>query len=269
MSAQVTLAELWVYPVKSLAGTRADRVRVDDRGFAGDRRFMVVDGEDRFVTQRAVPRMALVHPRLEPESLRLEHAAKEPLELPIDAPGPTREVRVWDDRCEAIDAGDEVAAWLSEAIGQRARLVRMPESTRRPADPRHARPGDLVSFADGFPFLLVNESSLDALNERLAEPVDVRRFRPNLVVRGAAPWAEDGFRELSSASLRFHVRKPCGRCAIVNVDPDRGTRGTEPLATLASFRTREGSVLFGQNLVHDGEGELRAGELLDVVDARV
>lgn len=254
------LSQIWIYPVKSLAGYRVPSARVDDRGLAGDRRFMIVDGEGRFLTQRSLPRMACVRALVDGELLRLEHASMEPLALPLEVNGPLREVCVWDDRCEAIDAGELASRWMSEALGTPARLVRMPASTRRAADPRNARPGDLVSFADGFPFLLASESSLDALAARLGAPVDVRRFRPNLVVRGVPAFAEDGWHELTVGALRFFLRKPCGRCQIVNVDPDRGTRGTEPLATLATFRTEGNAVLFGQNLVHDGLGELCEGD---------
>ncbi len=255
----VTITQLWIYPVKALGGARVERARVDDRGLEGDRRFMVVDADGRFLTQRRHPRMACVRARLDGPTLRLEHAGGA-LDVPREVEGPAREVRVWEDRVSAVDAGDEAAAWLSDAIGEHARLVRMPEATRRPADPRHARAGDLVAFADGFPFLLVSESSLEALAARLEAPIDVRRFRPNLVVGGAPAWSEDRWRELETGSLRLLVRKPCGRCRVVNVDPERGTAGTEPLATLATFRTEGHAVIFGQNLVHDGAGELSVGE---------
>lgn len=263
----VAITQIWIYPVKALAGARLPRARVDDRGLEGDRRFMVVDAEGRFLTQRRHPRMACVRARLDGPTLRLEHASGA-LDVPREVEGPAREVRVWDDRVSAIDAGDEAAAWISEAVGAHARLVRMPEATRRPADPRRARPGDLVSFADGFPFLLVSESSLEALVARLEAPIDVRRFRPNLVVRGAPAWDEDTWRELETGDLRFLVRKPCGRCVVVNVDPDRGTAGAEPLATLATLRTQSNAVVFGQNLVHDGAGELREGDVARVITAR-
>lgn len=260
----LSLSQLWIYPVKSLAGVRVERARVERRGLARglvhDRRFMVVGADGEFLTQRQHPRMALVRVAVAEPYLRLEALSCAPIHVPLVPEGSAREVRVWGDTCAAIDAGDDVASWISAFVGCTARLVYMPESTERGADRPYAREGDLVSFADGFPFLLLGEASIEALNERLSQQVDVRRFRPNLVVRGAPPFAEDGWRELVIGSVRFLPCKPCGRCTVVNVDPDRGERSKEPLATLASFRTREGRVLFGQNLVHDGEGEIAEGD---------
>lgn len=259
------LASLFIYPVKSLAGVRVERARVEDRGLRHDRRFMIVDGDGRFVTQREHAAMATITAQLRDAELVLDAPRASTLTVPLEVEGPVREVVVWRDRCDAIDAGDEAAAWIGEQLGIRARLVRMPVTTRRRADPSFARPGDLVSFADGFPFLLATEASLDALNARLATPVDIRRFRPNLVVSGSAPFEEDRWLELAIGGVRFFVRKPCARCTIVDVDPDRGTREKEPLATLATFRARGHAVLFGQNLVHDGEGELAIGDRVEVL----
>jgi uncharacterized protein YcbX len=264
----VRLSEIWIHPVKSLAGGRAVHARVDDRGLEGDRRFMVVDASDRFLTQREHPPMARVAARIEGGSLRLETAGRAALALPIEVEGPAREVTVWDDRCRAIDAGDEAAGWLSDALEREVRLVRMPESTRRPVARAYSSEGALVSFADAFPLLLIGQGSLDALNARLEQPVDARRFRPNLVIAGAPPFAEDGWSELTVGALRLRVTKPCSRCTIVNVDPDGGTRGTEPLATLATFRTKDRQIFFGQNLVHAGEGELSVGDPVIAVSGR-
>ncbi len=262
----LALAALFVYPVKSLAGGPVSRARVEDRGLRHDRRFMVVDADGRFVTQRERPAMATSTARVEGEALWLEREGAAPASVPIEVEGPSREVRVWGDRCRAVDAGDEAAGWLSEALRQPVRLVRMPRRTRRPADPGHAREGDVVSFADGFPFLLATEASLEAVNARLDAPVDMRRFRPNLVVRGGAAFAEDAWRGLRIGDVRFEVRKPCSRCAIVDVDPDSGERAGGVLAALATFRERGNAVFFGQNLVHDGEGELRVGAPVELLD---
>lgn len=254
------LTQIWIHPVKSLAGFRVPEATVEDRGLRHDRRFMVVDPEGRFLTQRELPSMARLRAELDDGALWLVGPEGQSLEVPLDGGADEREVVVWGDRVASVDLGEAAADFLRAQLGVEARLVRMPAATRRPVDPAYARPGDLVSFADGFPFLLVNEASLAALNERLAEPVDVRRFRPNLVVDGAPPFAEDDFGELAIGPVVFHARKGCGRCQIVNVDPDRGTRGKEPLATLSTFRRRGSQVVFGQNLVHDGVGVLREGD---------
>lgn len=258
------LAELWIHPVKSLAGRRVPEAVVEDRGLRHDRRFMVVDPDGRFLTQRTLPAMATLTAAVEGDLLILDGPAGAPLPLPLEGGEVARAVTVWGDRVEALDMGDDAAAWLRDRLGVDARLVRMPQGTRRSSErARHA--GDVVSFADAFPFLLLTEASIEALNARLDVPVDARRFRPNLVVAGATPFAEDGWTTLSIGSVTFHVSKPCARCQIVNVDPDRGVATKEPLATLASFRKEGSNVMFGQNLVHDGEGTIRVG---DRVDAR-
>lgn len=253
------LAEIWIHPVKSLGGMRVPRAEVDDRGLRGDRRFMVVDASGRMVTQREHASMASVHARIEGGSLVLN----EELSIPIDVEGPTREVSVWNDLVEAIDAGDEAARFLSGALAIDVRLVRMPQTTHRRVDERYARGGDLVSFADGFPFLLVTDGSLRALNERLDRKIDARRFRPNLVIEGAAPFAEETWSELAIGPIRFFVAKHCSRCQIVNVDPDTAVRGAEPLAALADLNKREHKVWFGENLLAEGYGEIAVGD--DVV----
>ena len=166
---------------------------------------------------------------------------------------------MWDDVVHAVDAGDPVAEFLSEHLAAPVRLVRMPRETVRAADPSHARPADRVGFADGFPFLLTSVESLGALNARLDDPVCMRRFRPNFVVAGDRPFAEDAWRGIEVGALTFHAVKACSRCSIVDVDPDAGTRGRGVLTALAGFRARGSAVLFGQNLVHDGPGVLREG----------
>lgn len=260
------LAELWIYPVKSMAGVRVARAAVEARGLAGDRRFMVVDPAGRFLTQRELPPMARLRARLHGEWLHLEGPDGCGSRVPRVPSGPTREVVVWDHRCAAVDAGDEVAAWLERSLGRPARLVYMPDDVRRPADLQHARQGDLVSFADGFPFLLATDASLAAVNAALPAPVDLRRFRPNLVLHGVeAPFAEDGWAELRIGELRFYPRKPCSRCPIVDVDPDAGERAPGVLSALSTLRRRGNRVDFGQNLVHEGEGVLEEGAPVEVV----
>jgi uncharacterized protein YcbX len=261
----LTLRELWIYPVKSLAGVRVSRAEVTDRGLRDDRRFMVVDPAGRFLTQREEPAMARLQPRLQDDRWVLEGPSLPLLSVPRDPSGESRDVIVWGDRCSAVDLGEEAAQWLERALGRPARLVHMPEATRRAADPGYAREGDLVSFADGFPFLLTTEASLAAVDARLEAPVDVRRFRPNLVVGGPlAPFAEDGWVEVRIGALRFFPRKPCSRCAIVDVDPDAGARAGGVLTALAGLRRDGDRVFFGQNLVHDGEGALEVGDSVEV-----
>ena len=257
---ELRLSGLWIYPCKSLAGMRVAKAEVVDRGLAHDRRFMLVRPSGVFVTQRELPPMALFGCEIEAGNLTVRAPDGASFTLPLGGlGGPVRSVRVWEDTLDAEDQGDEAAGFFSTRLGAELRLVRMPDDARRAADPDHARTGDLVSFADGFPFLLVTDGSLAAFAARFGAPPDVRRFRPNLVVSGAAPFAEDDWRALRIGGIVFHVKKPCSRCQIVNVDPDRGEAEKSALAVLSEFRRHGSSVLFGQNLVHDGSGVIEEG----------
>lgn len=254
------VSALFVYPVKSCRGFRLSEADVAERGLAFDRRFMVVDGEGSFLTQRELASLASVTTELVPTALRLTAAGAGALEVPLGlAAGPRVRVRVWGFTGEAIEY-EPAAAWLSSLLGLPARLVYMPDDVQRPVSPARARPGDIVSFADGYPLLLVSQGSLDELNARLDAPVGVERFRPNLVVEGATPYAEDAWQRLVVAGVSFRVAKPCDRCAVVNVDPQTGQREIEPLRTLAMYRKQGEKVLFGVNLVHEGCGTIRVGD---------
>ncbi|HHH30577.1 MAG TPA: MOSC domain-containing protein [Polyangiaceae bacterium] len=259
----ITLKEIWVYPVKSLPGTRVSRARVGPRGFSNDRRFMVVSPSGVFITQRKYPRMALLSVELGTDLLRLGSPDGAVIEVPSTPVGPEMQVRVWEDTVTAVDAGDAVAEWLAHVLETPARLVYMPESTVRLADQDNARPDDRVAFQDGFAFLLTSQESLDALNSRLKTPVDMRRFRPNLVVAGGTPFGEDEWTSFELGPVSFCVQKPCARCVIVDVEPDEGVNDGAVLSELARFRNREHRTLFGQNLVHDGCGWLTEGMRLE------
>lgn len=210
--------------------------------------------------------MALVEPRLDAGRLVLSAPGMRELAIPLRDGGSRVTVSVWRDTLEAWSAGEDAATWWSDLLGRRAALVRFADDVLRQVDPTRARPGDAVGFADGFSFLLATEASLAALNERLAEPVTMRRFRPNLVVAGSlAPFEEDGWRRIRIGEIELEVAKPCGRCSIVTVDPATGVRGKEPLATLSTFRREGKEVLFGQNLIHRGRGRLAVGDEVTVL----
>lgn len=264
---QLTLSGLFFYPVKSLRGIALERAPVDARGIHFDRHWMVVDGAGKFVTQRQQPRMALVRTALMPGGLRLSAPGMADLDVAFEPPETGAEtVQVWADRCLAHSAGSEPAAWLSRFLGIDCRLFFMPEQTERAVDPDYANPQDRVGFADGFPFLLISQASLDDLNSRLDQAVPMLRFRPNLVISGSAPYAEDGWRRIRIGALTFRVAKPCSRCVIPTIDPETGEKGVEPLRTLNGYRREGNQVYFGQNLLHDGTGELRLGSAVEVLE---
>lgn len=254
------VAALAVYPVKSCRGAWLDAARLGERGLEHDREWMVVDGEGGFLSQRSQPRLARVRTAVAEGRLVLSAAGHGRVEAALDHDGPARRVTVWHDVVEAVSAGAEAAAWLSDLLEVPCELVRMPSATVRPVEPGRVGPGHRVGFADAYPLLLLSEASLEDLNRRLERPVPMDRFRPNIVVGGCEPYAEDGWASITVAGIELVVAKPCARCVVVTTDQATGERSAEPLRTLASYRRGEGGVLFGQNLVHLGRGEIAVGD---------
>lgn len=266
------LSGLFIYPVKSLRGCAVTGAEIDALGLAGDRRFMVVDENNRFLTQRVLPRMALVTTGLGPANLLLSATGAGSITVPraSDPTAPLRNVSVWkSEGLLAEDCGDPAAAWLSDFLQLKVRLVRIGEKFLRPVlKPDVAGPGDIVSFADAFPFLVLSEASLADLNDRLVasgeDAVPMNRFRPNLVIAGCDAFAEDSWPRFRIGDIVFHAGGPCGRCVITTTDQLTGERGKEPLRTLATYRrdARDPTdVNFGQNLIHETKsGTLRVGD---------
>lgn len=255
------LDALFIYPVKGLRGIAVTEAVVEPWGLQGDRRWMVVDGAGRYLTQRDLPGMARIAAVPDGGGITLSADGMAPLHVPLPRAPVT--VVVWRDQVQAREAGPDAAAWLSRALGQPCRLVHMGDpATARPVDPGYARPGDRVSFADGFPVLAVNAASLDDLNARLAQPVPMDRFRTNLVVSGTSAWAEDSWTTLHVGPVRFRGPKTCARCVVVTTDQATGARprDREPLRTLTAFRRGgDGRVIFGMNLIPDGTGRISIG----------
>jgi uncharacterized protein YcbX len=259
----VKLTGLTVYPIKSCRGIPVSESEIDAFGLRYDRRWMVVDELGEFLSQRSHPRLALVVPTIQDGALRLDAPGMPTLDLPLD-PSPTvaLSVTVWDDTCGATWLGEKPARWFSEFLGCSCSLVHMGGATVRPADPAFAPGGTRVSFADGFPFLLISEESLADLNRRLAQPLPMNRFRPNLVVAGAQPYDEDRWERIEIGGIGLRIVKPCARCLVTTTDQTTAERGREPLRTLATYRKIDGKVMFGQNAVHEGPGRLRVGDLV-------
>ena len=257
-----TVSALYVYPIKSARGVRVAEAEVEGRGLEGDRRWMLVDANGRFLSQRTHPRLARVDVRLTPEGLEVEAPGQGRLSIATPrTSGRTVRVQIWEDALDVRAAAPEAHAWFSEWLGMGVRLVYQPPDVRRAVDARYGAAGDHVSLADGYPLLLTTEASLADLNARLAVPVPMDRFRPNVVVAGTDAFAEDGWQAVQIGPVRFRVAKPCKRCVVITVDQTTGARQSkEPLRTLAYYRQRDGGVYFGQNLIPDGRGELREGD---------
>ena len=263
----IHLSGIFTYPLKSARGIAANSANLDRFGLHGDRRYMLVDPAGRFVTARRVPRLSLIEATPTPSGLTIHLPDGSERDVEVNPAAPPRLVEVWGDTVEACQVSPSVDAWLSGWLEKEVSLVHMPETTYRRVDERFAGREDTVSFADGFSLLLISQGSLDALNHRLEEPVGMDRFRPNLVVDGCAPFAEDQWRQIRIGECTFDIVKPCGRCVMVNVDPTTGQTSREPLRTLSTFRARDREVLFGQNLVHRTMGAIEVGATVRIMDA--
>lgn len=275
----LTLSDLRIYPIKSLGGISVSEAIVDEKGFRYDRRFMLVTPSGTFMTQRNHHDMALIDVNMEGDKLHVWHRNRPDnvLTLPLTPPpgesGKTMPVSIWDDEnVAAMLVSAEADRWFSEALDKPCRLVFMPDSTRRPVDPVYARPDEqgrpsAVSFADGYPYLLIGQASLDDLNQRLPQPVEMLRFRPNIVVSGSLPYDEDAWQQFRIGDLTFYGVKPCARCVLTTIDPATGQQGREPLHTLAQYRRWKHKILFGQNVLADADtgGRLRVGQAVTIV----
>lgn len=262
------LSALYRYPLKSAAAIAVDAAEVTARGLRGDRHWLVIDGDDRFVTGRQCPLLVRVVARDHDDGLRLQAPGHEALDVATPAAtAPRRRVTVWRDEVDAADAGDAAADWLSRVLQRPLRLVAMDARSRRAVDPAYGRSGDEVSFADGYPLLVVGHAALAALNARLARPLPMLRFRPNLVVDGGEAHAEDGWRRVRIGTIAFDAVKPCTRCVFTTVDPASGTVDAdgEPLRTLKTYRRSAAGITFGMNLIARGGGTLRLGDAVTVL----
>jgi hypothetical protein len=244
------LSEIWIFPVKSLGGIRVPSARVLPKGLAHDRRWMLVDGHNQFLTQRVYPRMALFKLAATADGFEISFNAERLLvSVAQGEQGPAISALVWDSPVEVIEVSRQHSEWFSEHLKIRCKLVAFPEANARQIDPNYAAPDQHVSLADGYPLLIVGQSSLDDLNSRLATPVPMNRFRPNLVFTGGRPYEEDGWKNFAIGQSRFTGVKPCSRCVVTTVDQQTAEKGKEPLATLAKYRSKNGKVFFGQNLL--------------------
>ena len=260
------LSGITIYPVKSCAGSNLDNVTLDRFGPIGDRRWLVVDERGRFLSQRDQALMCLVRVEQVQGGIRLSLGDDS---IQVTTPGadaPELRVSVWEDSVLALLADSRAAQWLSAQFDRPCRLVYMPDTCRRLVDGLYAREGETVSFADGFPLLLISQASLDDLNSRLDKPVPMNRFRPNLVVSGCDSFAEDGWRRIRIGDVEFDVAKPCSRCVIPSIDQATAHRDGQINRVLASYRRVNGQVMFGQNLLYQRAGTLSLGDSVEVLD---
>jgi hypothetical protein len=252
------LSGIHIYPIKSVGGISLAEAVVERRGLQYDRRWMLVDETGRFVSQREIPEMALLRTAISLPFLEVYHKnnPEDKVQIPLEIQAtayPRIMVEVWSDRCAARLLDDSIHAWFSSVLGQSVRLVYMPDTTRRRADGRYAPSGQVVSFADGFPYLIIGEASLADLNSRLEELLPMDRFRPNLVFRGGEAFEEDHWSDFFIGDQAFRGVKPCARCTVITTNQETSERSAEPLKTLSGYRKNGNKVLFGQNVILMGE----------------
>jgi uncharacterized protein YcbX len=274
------VSSLHIYPVKSCRGLAVLEMDIDPIGPVDDRRFLIVDANGKFLTQREHPEMAQI--RVRPSAgnwtFFVDHHHSQPVDVPKRAPVgvPPREVTIWRDTVLAEDCGDEIATLLSGLLGSPVRLVRAAHDYKRTIPEKRtpealkSRGGSLVAFGDAFPFLITSIASIGDLNSRLEVPVPMDRFRPTIVVTGCGPYEEDTWTRIQIGNVELHAAGPCGRCAIITTDQHTGERAKEPLATLSTFRRGpEGAVNFGQNFIHASEhGTIRVGDAVTILEKR-
>lgn len=264
----ITVVSLHVYPLKSGAALSLAAAPAGPRGFPHDRCWMLVDAEGRCLTQREHPALALIRFVPLDGAVSVEAPGMEPLHIPWPpARGEQITVRIWDDTVTAAAGSPDADIWFSRYLRAACRLVGTGGDTRRPLPAKYVPEGGEAAFQDSMPYHLVSLSSLAELNRRSSSPVPVERFRPNIVVEGSEPFAEDFWRRVTVGGVPFRVVKPVGRCAVTTVDQRTGAQGKEPLAVLSTFRRKENNVLFGQYLVAEAEGPVRVGDAVDVTAA--
>jgi uncharacterized protein YcbX len=263
------LSALHIYPIKSLGGISLQQSEIVATGLKYDRQWMLIDDEGIFVSQRKYIKLAMLQVHIEAQTMTVEHK-QDPLNtisFSLDeTTGLSVPVTIWDDQSTGVEVSQKVSDWFTAYMQMSVRLVKMPAEARRLVDPRYANEDEIVSYADGYPCLLISQASLDGLNQKLEEPVRMDRFRPNFVFTGGEAHIEDSFGSFYLGDILFSAVKPCARCVLTTIDQQTAEKGQEPLKTLARYRTFNQKVMFGQNLIHQGNGMIRLGDQLRVKD---
>lgn len=266
------LSEIFIYPIKSLGGISLSEALVEQRGLQFDRRMVLVDQNGIFITQRDFPQMALLKTTIRDKNLVVTNSlSNHSIILPLNPDNNTSSerirVKIWNDECEAVIVSKEADEFFSDMIGIKCSLMYMPENEFRLVDPerKYVSENHPVSFADGYPFLIIGQSSLDDLNKRLENPLPMNRFRPNFVFTGGQAFEEDEWKDFTIGDIKFKAVKPCARCVITTTDQQTAERSDEPLRTLSTFRKNGNKVLFGMNLVTYDEGKVKVGDKITLL----
>ena len=267
----LTVSELFIYPVKSLGGISMQAAELTDRGFKYDRRWMLVDEKNRFLSQRELPAMALLQTALTVDGIQVTDRRKprNSIVIPYDAKKrPVVQVQVWDDTCDAILMDEELDKWFTEALQVNCSLVYMPDESLRKVDESYAMDNEVTSFSDGYPVLMIGQSSLNELNSRLEEELPMNRFRPNIVFTGGLPYEEDEMEMFRIGAIAFYGVKLCSRCVVTTIEQTNAVKGKEPLKTLSAYRQQNNKIYFGQNVLYKGYGTIQLGDNITVIQKK-
>jgi len=262
------ISQLFIYPIKSLGGFEVSSAQLTDKGFKYDRRWMIVDANNRFLTQREHPSMSLLQTVIAEDQLvifyKKDHSDKVSFSLTNTKPQKVK-VTIWEDACTAYYVADEVDEWLSVKLSMQCRLVYMPDEEERKVDERYAHNKETTNFSDGYPLMMIGQKSLDDLNSRLAEALTMDRFRPNIVFAGGAAFDEDIMEHIQINKVDLYGVKLCARCVLTTINQSNATKAKEPLKTLASYRLKNNKIYFGQNLLFKQNGLINVGDIIEIV----
>lgn len=261
----LTVSELFIYPIKSLGGISVQQAQLTDRGFALDRRWMLVNDNNEFLSQREIPQMALLQCSIHDEQVLITHKiSQEAFSFHLQEHGSERfQATVWAGSCDVVLVSEQANKWFSNMLGIHCRLVYMPEDSTRKVDEDYAINDDIASLSDGFPLTIIGQSSLDDLNARLEEKLGMDRFRPNIIFSGGVPYQEDTMNHFRINHIDLYGVKPCARCPITTTSQQTAERSKEPLKTLAAYRQLNNKVYFGQNVLFKGKGLISVGDRIE------
>jgi len=261
-----TLSEIFIYPIKSLGGISVDSALAEERGLKYDRRYLLVDENNIFITQRDLPQLALLKLSFTDNGFKVL-SIKDGSASALPFQSNSKEivsVTIWDDVCSAVRVSKDLDNWFSEAINKKCSLVYMPEDEKRIVEEKYIDEEHIVSFADAYPYLIIGQSSLDDLNERLDSPIPMNRFRPNFVFAGGKPYEEDNWKDFKIGDLKFKAVKPCARCIITTTNQESAERGVEPLKIFSEYRKVNNKVMFGMNLVCNQNGTVSVNQKIEL-----
>jgi len=263
----LVLSEIFIYPVKSLGGISVDSAIVEERGLKYDRRFLLVDENNMFMTQRDFAEMALLKLSFSENGFKVLNTKDgSHIILPLESDSKEiTSVKIWDDVCKAIIVSKNLNDWFSNALNKKCSLVYMPDNEKRIVEKKYINEEHIVSFADAYPFLIIGQSSLDDLNSRLETPLPMNRFRPNFVFAGGKSYEEDNWKDFKIGVVKFKAVKPCARCVITTTNQETAERRNEPLKTLSEYRKVNNNVLFGMNVICKSLGKISVSDKIELV----